>query len=45
MMYQGKTLLHKAAADGSINAVRVLLHHEADVAARVSWVQMVLLSV
>ncbi|CAI7989113.1 E3 ubiquitin-protein ligase MIB2 [Geodia barretti] len=45
MMYKGKTLLHKAAAEGSINAVRVLLHHKADVAARVSWVQMVLLSV
>ncbi|CAI7989108.1 E3 ubiquitin-protein ligase MIB2 [Geodia barretti] len=34
MMYKGKTLLHKAAAEGSINAVRVLLHHKADVAAR-----------
>ena len=35
-MYKGKTLLHMVVAEGSINAVRVLLRHKADVAARVS---------
>ena len=37
-MHDGRTLLHVAAAEGRLNAARVLLQHKADVAAPVSWI-------
>ena len=36
VLHDGKTLLHIAAAEGRLNAVQVLLEHNADIATAVS---------
>ena len=36
VLYDGRTLLHIAAAEGRLNAVQVLLEHKADIEAEVS---------
>ena len=44
-MYEGKTLLHVAAAEGRVATTRVLLEYKADLNARVRCIPPLLLGV